>query len=156
MAVIAATNKSNVPDLEIGEVYDFVVKSVEDAEDNGKFKSDFPRQVITYTLKDEAGKTLAGDDGKPITVKQWLTLYNPMRPRSAVYGVFSALQFAGKEIPEGEMLDTDDLVGKKGRLLWGMKSSPDGKDTSPGIVQVMPPRKAAARAVVTEDDIDNV
>lgn len=156
MAVIQATNKSNVPELELGEVYRVKVKSVEEAEQDSKFgKSDFPREVITYTVLDDDGRPLKSDAGEVITLKQWVTLYNPMRPRSAVYGVISALLFGGEAVPEGELVDTDDLVGKPGRITWGLKENPTTKEKTPGITQVMPPSKKTRRAV-TEEEIDAI
>lgn len=149
MAVIQATNKSNAPELE-DDIYEFVVQSVEDAESNGdpRYNRDnLPRQVLTYRL---AG--LKGDDGKPITVRQWVTLYNPMRKKSAVYGVFAALMYGGEQIPEGDLVDTDDLVGKRGRLVWGDVTTQDNQ-TKKGIVRVMPPTK---QRKITADDIDSI
>lgn len=147
-----ATNKSNLPDLDEA-IYEFVVKSVEDATGgDAKFDKGFPRQVLTYKLNE------VGEDGEPITVKQWVTIYPVMRPRSAIYGIFSALMFGGEPIPEDEDLDTDDLVGKRGRLFWGPVDKPDGTKTV-GVNKVMPPstkKAVGAGKRVTAEDIDAV
>lgn len=165
MAKVTATNKSQTPQLDLDEVYNFQVTKVEPAEDDGKFKRDSnePREVVTLKVLDDDGQAVLNDEEKPIRIRKWITIYNPSRPRSAVYGMASALLFGGDEIPEGADYDTDDFVGKRGRFLWGMVHSLDGKTANPGIVQIMPPkRKAAATAVVagqrtvTEQEIDEV
>jgi hypothetical protein len=153
VARIQATNTGGVPDLEPG-TYDAIVKAVDDVDDDGKFDNGgFPRQAITYRLTTETN-----EDGEPVTLRQWVTLRMPAGPKSAIYGVASALLYNGQPIPEGEDFDTDEFRGKRCRVQWGKKTKGEGM----GIIAVYAPKtaKAAAaarqRAAVTEDDIDSI
>jgi len=152
MARLMATNKSNTPDVDPG-VYEAIITAVEEAEGGDpKYDKGYPREVITYQVKG-----LMDDDGKPLTLKQWVTVYTDgQRPASVLYGTLAAVLYGGEVIPEGEDIDTDDLVGKPCRIQWGKKDRGEGM----GITAVYPAKKAAATAgrgrTVTQADIDAI
>lgn len=158
MTVVAATNKSAGPELDLDEVYHFQLTEAADAEASQFDKPGEIRRVYTLKVLSEQRRPITNSYGDPITVKYWVTLYNPMRPRSAAYGLCSALLYGGNEIPEQEEVDDDDLVGKFGRFLWSMKTDLKGKPTNPGITKVMPPtaRGNGAKATVTAEAIDTI
>lgn len=154
MAVLNATNAAAGLSLDAG-VYTVRVSKIEPWEQrpDAKFKSDFPQERLTLRVKG-----YQNNDGTPVEVFDWITLYNPMGKRSKGYQIFSAAMFGGKELPEGEPLDTDDLVGKEVQITVGPKKSGDG-NTITGYLPPQPKGQSAGsslRRVVTEDDIDAI
>ena len=149
MARITSTTKSNVPDLD-PDMYDAVVKSVEEAEpSNSPFDKGLPREMITYRLRDEVD-----DEGKPLTLRQWVTIYPKLRPKQALYGVIKNLLNDGDDLQEDEDWDTADLVGKACRVQWGQKEKGEGM----GITAVYGPARAkrGGRQAVTAAEIDEI
>ncbi len=136
MAVMKATNKAHVPQLEEA-IYDAEIAACEDTTSS---IDNWPQVQLTYRLDQTDGQ------GKPITLKQWAKVYDQPGPKSTVYAIFSAALYGGNPIPDDASLDTAELVGKRVRLLWSSYVKKDGT-TGIGITKVLPPIKSKAPAV---------
>src|SRR6266511_944037 len=154
MALLTSPNQGGGMPLEAGR-YTARITHVEPWEDNGtsKFARTEPQERLTLRVKG-----YARDDGSPLTVSDWITLYANPGKRSKVYKLWSAVFFDGAaEIPEGTPIDTDELEGKDVDFLVGPKKEGEGNT----ITGYMPTQKQAVTAGsgvrrVTEKDIDEV
>ena len=158
MAVLTATNQGGGVPLEAGR-YSARITGIEPWEQrpDSKFKKTEPEERLTLRVRGETR-----DDGGPLEIHAWITLYPNPGKRSQVYKLWSAIFFAGKELPEGEPIDTDQLLNCNVDILVGPKKEGEGNT----ITGFLPPTPVPARATtaaaatrrqrVTADDIDDV
>lgn len=97
------------------------IRAVEEVE--GKFPDKHgdikPQLQITFDL----GQNAAGED---MQLRAWTSLY--FSPKSKLYALAGAA-FGGKPIPETYNLNTDDLIGRKLRLVVVVEDK-DGREFS--------------------------
>jgi len=76
-----------------------------------------------------------GQDGEGEEFNAWFTLYQnkttgaiePIRVGSKTGDLFSAALYGGEPFPEGADLDTDDLIQKCIRILYGERTTKNGQ-----------------------------
>lgn len=153
MAILSSTNQGGGIPLPAGRYTARIVK-VEPWEDNGtsKFAKTEPQEKLSLRVKG-----YARDDGGPLLVSDWITLYPNPGKRSKVYKIWCAVFFDGAaEMPEGTPMNTDELEGRDVDFLVGPKKEGEGVT----ITGYMPVQKQAVGAGsggvrrVTEEDID--
>lgn len=160
MAVSRAQEFSG-PDLQLDEYYLIRIHSANDAGEN-KYQPGVPRVLLVLQLLDDAGKVQRDEEGKPIEILQGLNVKATAGKRALLHQFWNACIHAGKGVPDGEDMDTDELIGKRARVLWGMvQNSFDGTER-PGIVKVSALRQSAAvaapviRSSVPNEDADDL
>jgi hypothetical protein len=127
---VYATNKAGVPDL-ADDVYSFTVSDIRKAQGgNAQYDKGFPRAEFVLQLD------RAGTDGKPVIVRDWITIYPEPGPATKLYQLASALLNNGQPLQDGHHVSNHQLLGKRGRLLWGNKEKGNGK----GVVKYLPPQ----------------
>lgn len=149
---VARANEFTGPDLEMDEFYTVRIKSVEDVEN--KYGPD-PRVLATYQVLDENGKPSRDDDGLAIEVQDGITVTAKAGSKSKFNQIWNAIFYDGKGVPEDTEMDTDELPGKRMRIMWGMVTNPNDKTQRPGIVRYSPTKKVASKRDL-EDEIDDI
>ncbi len=157
MAVSTAKEFSG-PELDLDEFYEAKILSGDEVDSNyGGTRVNLVLQLI-----DDERQPLTDDEDKPLQIFNYVTVGTNSGKKSKLYQIWSGMFYSGKEVPEGEVMDTDLLVGKYCRFYWGML--PPTKDTParPGVVRMAAPKSnkpagtaAPNRAKALEDDIDN-
>lgn len=146
------------PNLELDEFYAVKIVSADEVEN--KFGSD-PRVNLVCQLIDENRRPITDDDGRPVQAFCYVNVGSNSGKRSKLYQIWNAIFYDGKGIPEGEVMDTDELVNKYARIYWGMVANPQDKTEKPGVVRFAAlkgakPAAAAAKAKAVEDEIDAI
>ena len=155
MAVSQATEFAG-PELELDEMYPCKILTANEVEN--KFGTD-PRVNLVLELIDEDRQPLINEqDGKPIQIFNYINVSANSGKKSKLYQIWSGMFYGGKDIPDDEVMDTDQLVGLYARFFWGMVVAPD-KSQKPGVVRMTALKKAspavaAAKTSALEDAID--
>lgn len=149
MTVVQATNQGGIP-IERPGVYNARILSTEEAPPipQSKWDKGLPREAINLRINGPEG-VVEGRD--------YITLYPRMGKRTKGYSLFSAALYGGNEIPEGEALDTEDLLNKRVQIV--VKAKPDNTGNMvdsylPWVVASAKSTKAPV-AVATGDDEDD-
>lgn len=149
---------SATPDLELDEYYHAkVFKTIDKDSDYGPD----PIVVLVLRIVDEDKKELTGDDDLPYEITKVVNVKANSGKRSMFYNVCDACLYGGQGVPEGEELDSDNLVGKYCRFLWGKVVNPRDHTEKPGIVKFAPFKTrsslgAKTRAAAMEAEVNEL
>jgi hypothetical protein len=122
------TNKGGVPDLRDG-VYAFAVDEIKPAAGgDSKYDKGLPRAEFVLALDE------VDEDGDAIIIRDWVTVYPRPTPKSKLFQLFSAVLFNGEKLPENGGVSASQLLGKRGRLIWGTKEHSESK----GVIGYLP------------------
>jgi hypothetical protein len=125
---VQPTNKSGVPDL-ADDVYEFTITEIKKAEGGDpKFDKGLARAEFVYLLD------VVDKDGDNVVIRDWLTVYPTPGPKTKLYALISAVLYGGAKLPENGGVNAAQLLGKRGRLLWGTKEQGEGK----GVIAYLP------------------
>ena len=112
--------KRAFPIVQTGE-YVSTIKRIEEVE--GKFPDKNGEIKPQLQVEFDLGKNAAGEDQQ---LRGWFSLY--FSPKSKLFSLATAA-FGGKAIPETYNLNTDDLLGRKVRLVVVVEDK-DGREFS--------------------------
>lgn len=159
MPTFAGTQKSSGPSLEDGSYEAIITEAVQEEGQYG------PQVKVRF-------RVAKGQEGEGEEFNTWYSLYTksdgsvePIRVGTKFGDLFSAALYGGEPYPEGADLDTDDLIQKRVKVLWGEYTKKNGTKGS-GVLSVKAVKKKAVAApapngslkkrlvVDDEDDLD--
>jgi hypothetical protein len=142
MPTFAGTQQAAGPDLEDGS-YEVIITEAQ--QEDGQYG---PQVRVRF-------RVAKGQEGEGQEFNSWYSLYTnkttgaiePIRVGSKFGDLFSAALYGGEPFPEGAELDTDDLINKRVKVLWGEYRKKNGT-IGTGVLSVKAAKKKPTAGAV--------